>query len=182
VIGVGGVGGYAVQIAAALGARVVAVDVDAGRLTAIAAHGASLTLDSSAMDFKTLKKEIAAAAQRWGSPAHGWCVFECSGTAAGQETAWGLLGTAATLVVVGFTLEKIEVRLSNLMAFDATVQGSWGCRPELYPEALKLVTSGRVTLAPFIERHPLERGAEVLRQVAEHGLHRRAILVPGGLP
>lgn len=179
VVGVGGVGGYAVQIAAALGAKVVAVDVDAGRLAAIAPHGASLTLDSRAMDFKTLKKEIAAAAQRWGCPAHGWCIFECSGTRSGQETAWGLLGTAATLMVVGFTLEKIEVRLSNLMAFDATVQGSWGCRPELYPDALRLVTSGRVTLTPFIERHPLEQGADVLEQAAEHRLHRRAILVPG---
>jgi 6-hydroxycyclohex-1-ene-1-carbonyl-CoA dehydrogenase len=82
-------------------------------------------------------------------------------------------------VVVGFTLDKLEVRLSNLMAFDATVQGSWGCLPEHYPDALRLVTSGRVTLAPFIERHPLSRGAEVLRQVADHALHRRAILVPG---
>jgi 6-hydroxycyclohex-1-ene-1-carbonyl-CoA dehydrogenase len=168
-----------VQIAAAVGARVVAVDVDPGRLAVIGAHGAGLTLDASAMDFKSLKKEIAGAAQRWGCAPHGWCIFECSGTAAGQETAWGLLGTAATLMVVGFTLDKIEVRLSNLMAFDATVQGTWGCLPEYYPDALRLVTSGRVTLKPFIERHPLTRGPEVLRQVADHGLHRRAILVPG---
>ena len=70
-IGVGGVGGYAVQIAAALGARVVAVDVDAAKLAAIAPHGASLTLDSSAMEFKALKKEIAGAAQKWGCPPHG---------------------------------------------------------------------------------------------------------------
>jgi 6-hydroxycyclohex-1-ene-1-carbonyl-CoA dehydrogenase len=179
VVGAGGVGGYAVQIAAALGAKVVALDVDPGRLAAIAPHGAGLTLDPRAMDFKALKKQIAAAARRWGCPAHGWTIFECSGTAAGQETAWGLLGPAATLMVVGFTLDRIEVRLSNLMAFDATVQGSWGCLPEHYPDALRLVTSGRVTLRPFIERHPLARGPEVLRQVADHGLHRRAILVPG---
>jgi 6-hydroxycyclohex-1-ene-1-carbonyl-CoA dehydrogenase len=179
VVGAGGVGGYAVQIAAALGARVVAVDVDAGRLAAIQNFGADLVLDASALDFKALKKEVAAAAHRWGCPSHGWCIFECSGSKAGQETAWGLLGTAATLMVVGFTLDKIEIRLSNLMAFDATVQGTWGCLPELYPDALRLVTSGRVALAPFIEHHPLERGADVLRQVAEHELRRRAILVPG---
>lgn len=179
VVGVGGVGGYAVQIAAALGAHVVAVDVDAGRLAEITRYGAGLALDASAMDFKALKKEVAAAAQRWGCPSHGWCVFECSGSKAGQETAWGLLGTAATLMVVGFTLDKIEVRLSNLMAFDATVQGTWGCRPELYPDTLKLVTSGRVALRPFIEHHPLERAVDVLQQAAEHGLRRRAILVPG---
>jgi 6-hydroxycyclohex-1-ene-1-carbonyl-CoA dehydrogenase len=179
VVGAGGVGGYAVQIAAVLGARVVAIDVDAAKLAAIAPHGADLTLDASALEFKTMKKEIADRAREWGCPAHGWVIFECSGSTAGQETAFGLLGTAATLMVVGFTRGKVELRLSNLMAFDATVQGTWGCRPELYPDALRLVASGRITLQPFIERHPLARGPQVLEQVANHALDRRAILVPG---
>ena len=117
-------------------------------------------------------------ANEWGCPPHGWKLFECSGSTAGQETAWGLLGPAATLMVVGFTLGKIELRLSNLMAHDATAQGTWGCRPELYPEALELVTSGRITLRPFIERFPLGEGPEVLRRVADHEIDRRAILVP----
>ena len=129
-------------------------------------------------DFKTLKKEIGAKSKEWGCPAHGAKVFECSGSTPGQETAYGLLGHAGVLMVVGFTLGKIEVRLSNLMAFDATVQGTWGCRPELYPDALAMVTSGRVTLKPFIERHSLADGPEVVRKVADHELHRRAILEP----
>jgi 6-hydroxycyclohex-1-ene-1-carbonyl-CoA dehydrogenase len=181
VIGAGGVGGYAVQIAAASGARVVALDVDDDKLAVIARHGASLTLNPSTMDFKALKKEIAGSAASWGCPANGWKIFECSGRGAGQELAFGLLGYAGVLMVVGFTLEKIQIRLSNLMAFDATVQGTWGCRPELYPEALRMVTSGRITLKPFIERHPLSRGPEVVRQVADHELHKRAILEPGAL-
>lgn len=180
VIGAGGVGGYAVQVAAALGARVVAIDVDDAKLSAIAPHGASLTLNSAVCDFKTLKKEIAGSAKAWGCPENGWKIFECSGHPSGQETAFGLLGYAGVLMVVGFTLAKIELRLSNLMAFDATVQGTWGCRPELYPDAVRLVTSGRVTLRPFIERHPLRDGAEILRRVADHELQRRAILVPNG--
>ncbi|MGE5176922.1 MAG: 6-hydroxycyclohex-1-ene-1-carbonyl-CoA dehydrogenase [Hyphomicrobiales bacterium] len=179
VIGAGGVGGYAVQIAAALGARVVALDVDDAKLAAIAPHGASLTANPKSTDFKSLKKEIAARAKEWGCPDTGWKLYECSGHTAGQETAFGLLGTTGVLMVVGFTLGKIEIRLSNLMAFDATVQGTWGCRPELYPDALRLVTSGRVTLKPFIERHSLGEGVDVLRRVADHELARRAILTPG---
>ncbi|MBI5169236.1 MAG: 6-hydroxycyclohex-1-ene-1-carbonyl-CoA dehydrogenase [Candidatus Eisenbacteria bacterium] len=178
VIGVGGVGGYAVQIASAMGAKVVAIDVDDAKLALIAQHGAHATFNSRATDFKTLKKEIGAKAKEWGCPSHGAKVFECSGSTPGQETAYGLLGHAGTLMVVGFTLGKIEVRLSNLMAFDATVQGTWGCRPELYPDALAMVTSGRVTLKPFIERHPLNDGPEVVRRVADHEIHRRAILEP----
>jgi 6-hydroxycyclohex-1-ene-1-carbonyl-CoA dehydrogenase len=180
VVGGGGVGGYAVQIAAALGARVVVLDVDAAKLAAMRSHGAGLALDPSAMDIKTLKKEIAAQAKAWGAPAHGWKIFECSGSARGQETAFGLLGTAGVLMVVGFTLAKVELRLSNLMAFDATAQGTWGCRPELYPEALRMVTSGRITLHPFIERHPLSDGPEVVRRVADHEIQRRVILEPAG--
>lgn len=178
VVGVGGVGGYCVQIAAALGARVIAIDVDPAKLAAIADHGASATLDASSLDFRALRGAVKQHAQEWSCPPVGWKLFECSGSTAGQETAWGLLGPAATLMVVGFTLGKIELRLSNLMAYDATAQGTWGCRPELYPEALELVTSGRITLRPFIERFSLADGPDVLRRVADHEIDRRAILVP----
>ncbi|MGD8496516.1 MAG: 6-hydroxycyclohex-1-ene-1-carbonyl-CoA dehydrogenase [Gemmatimonadales bacterium] len=179
VVGAGGVGGYCVQIAAARGAPVIAIDVDPARLALIADHGAAATIDASSTDFREMRDRIRHLAREWGCSPVGWKLFECSGRAAGQETAWGLLGPVATLVIVGFTLEKIEVRLSNLMAYDATAQGTWGCRPELYPEALELVTSGRITLHPFIERFPLEDGPEVLRRVADHEIERRAILVPG---
>lgn len=178
VVGVGGVGIHCVQIAAALGARVVAIDVDAPRLATAAGHGAALALDSSKTPFKQLRHEIGAAAAAWGCPDYGWKIFECSGNPAGQETAFGLLNYAGVLLVVGFTLAKTQLRLSNLMAFDATVQGTWGCRPELYPDALALVTSHRIALEPFIEMHALADGVEVLRRAAAHELSARAVLMP----
>jgi len=179
VVGAGGVGGYAVQIAAALGAHVVAIDVDDEKLGLIAQHGAGLTLNSATTDFKELRKQLRGFALAHGCGETGWKLFECSGHPKGQEAAWGLLTHAAVLMIVGFTLGKIEVRLSNAMAFDATIQGTWGCKPEYYPPTLALVTSGQVTLRPFIERHPLSAGPDVLAQVADHRIHRRAILIPG---
>lgn len=178
VVGIGGVGTYAVQIAAALGARVVAIDVDDDRLAQIAGHGAGLTINSATTDFKALRKQIVGQARAWGCPEYGWKIFECSGHPGGQQTAWGCLTHAATLAVIGFTLARIDVRLSNVMAFDATVQGTWGCLPELYPAALALVTGGRITLKPFIERHPMSRGVDVLERVADHASCRRTILEP----
>ncbi len=178
VVGVGGVGLHCVQIAAALGATVVAIDIDAARLEAMQEHGADLTLDSSTLDFKALRDAVREHAKAHGCAPHSWKIFECSGHPGGQATAYGLLTHAATLMVVGFTLARVELRLSNLMAFDATVQGTWGCRPELYPEALALVTEGRIALRPFIETHPLSDGPRVLDDVAAHRLSRRAILVP----
>ena len=107
-----------------------------------------------------------------------WFVFECSGTAAGQLTAWSLLVHGATLSVVGFTMDKVEVRLSNLMAFDARALGNWGCPPEYYPAALDLVLDGAVRLAPFVETHPLERINEVFHAVHAREITRRAVMVP----
>jgi 6-hydroxycyclohex-1-ene-1-carbonyl-CoA dehydrogenase len=178
VVGIGGVGIHCVQIASALGGRVVAIDVDERRLAVARAHGAALTVNSSDTGFKDIRSQARAAASEWGCPAHSWKIYECSGHPAGQTTAYGLLNHAATLMVVGFTLAKTELRLSNLMAFDATVQGSWGCKPELYPAALELVTSGKIALRPFVETHPLDQGPEVLERVAAHQIEHRAILVP----
>ena len=178
VVGVGGVGTYCVQIAAALGAHVVAIDVAQARLDAVASYGASLTIDASAADAKEIRKRVTAAAKMLGAPSHSWKIFECSGHSAGQETAFSLLTYAASLLVIGFTLARTELRLSNLMAFDATAQGTWGCKPELYPDALRLVTAGRIDLRPFIECFSLCDGPAVLERVARHELERRAILVP----
>ena len=63
VVGVGGVGGYCVQMAHAFGATVVAIDVDADKLAAIGAAGAALTLDARAHDAKALKSAVVAFAR-----------------------------------------------------------------------------------------------------------------------
>jgi 6-hydroxycyclohex-1-ene-1-carbonyl-CoA dehydrogenase len=178
VVGVGGVGTHCVQIADALGAKVVAIDVNASALQRVEPYGASLTVDSSEHGFKEIRSQIREAADSWGCTPYGWKVFECSGHPAGQEVAFGLLTHAGSLMVVGFTMSKVEIRLSNLMAFDATAQGTWGCKPELYPDALALVTSGKIALRPFVQTFPLEEGPAVLQKVADHGIDRRAILTP----
>src|SRR5512142_494764 len=54
VVGAGGVGGYCVQVANAMGATVVAIDVDEAKLAAIGRYGAALTLDSRKHDAKSL--------------------------------------------------------------------------------------------------------------------------------
>jgi 6-hydroxycyclohex-1-ene-1-carbonyl-CoA dehydrogenase len=178
VIGVGGVGGYCVQMAAAFGATVVALDVDSAKLEAISKHGAAKTINVREVDAKDLKKIIGAFAKEKGLPSTCWTILECSGTAAGQATAWNLLVHGATLCVVGFTMDKVEVRLSNLMAFHARVLGNWGCLVENYPAALDMVLSGKVQVKPFVEHHPLEKINDIFDAVHSHKLTRRAILVP----
>ena len=176
-VGVGGVGAFGVQIAAALGAHVVALDISAGRLELAAAHGAGLTLDAAG-DARGIRQTITGWAKERGLPRSGWKIFETSGTAAGQTLAYGLLTFGAHLGVVGYTRDAVSVRLSNLMAFDATARGTWGCLPEHYPAVVDMVVSGKVVLAPFIERWPMGRINEVFEGLRAHTLHRRPILVP----
>ncbi|MGI9483091.1 MAG: 6-hydroxycyclohex-1-ene-1-carbonyl-CoA dehydrogenase [Hyphomicrobiales bacterium] len=176
--GVGGVGGYAVQIAAAAGATVVAVDVVPEKLAAVSNFGASLTLNAKDYDNRALKKEIIGFAKANGLRTTEWIIFECSGTPAGQTAAFGLLNHGATLCTVGFTMEKVEVRLSNLMAFHARILGNWGCPPELYPGALDLVLDGKIKIAPFVEQRPLDDINQIFESVHHGEFARRAILVP----
>jgi len=178
VVGAGGVGGYCVQIANAFGAKVVAIDVDEDKLETIAHHGAALTLDARVFDAKAIKAAVGAFAKKEGLRSTEWFIFECSGTAAGQLTAYGLLVHGATLSVVGFTMAKVEIRLSNLMAFDARAIGNWGCPPEGYPAALDLVLNGEVEIKPFVEMHPLDDINRVFAAVHHHEIKKRAVMVP----
>lgn len=178
VVGVGGVGGYAVQIAAALGATVVAIDIDEAKLEQIGEYGASLTINAREVQGREIRNAIRQFAKDSGLRQTEWKIFECSGTRAGQMTAFGLLNFGACLSVVGFTMDKVEVKLSNLMAFHARALGNWGCEPKYYPDALELVLTGKVSMLPFIERHPLSEINEIFTQAHDGRLRRRAILTP----
>jgi 6-hydroxycyclohex-1-ene-1-carbonyl-CoA dehydrogenase len=127
---------------------------------------------------RELKTAVQDFAKRRGLRQTEWFIFECSGTRAGQETAFSLLNIGGTLGVVGFTMDKVEVRLSNLMALHARAIGNWGCPPELYPAALNLVLDGRIKVTPFVEKYPLNEINRVFEAVHVGALKRRAVLVP----
>ena len=113
-----------------------------------------------------------------GVPTLKYKIFECSGSAPGQTTAYGLLERGATMMQVGYTPNKIDVRLSNLMAFDATLHGTWGCPPEVYPGVLRLIEEGKVKLDPFIAYGPMSKVNDYLADMAAHKLERRMVMDP----
>jgi 6-hydroxycyclohex-1-ene-1-carbonyl-CoA dehydrogenase len=177
-VGAGGVGIHGVQIAAAVGAKVLAIDVSDQKLEQASAFGATAVVNAAETPMKDLLKRVRAEAEKIGAPRHQWKIFETSGTRIGQETAFGLMGFGAFIGIVGFTMDRLEVRLSNLMAFDATACGNWGCDPLLYPEVLEWVAGGRIRVAPFAEKHPLGEINAVFDAVHHGQLLKRAVLVP----
>jgi len=178
VIGVGGVGLYLVQHARNRGAHVVAVDIDPERLEAAGRAGAELSVNAGEVQPRELRKHLRQFAREHGYPDNRWRVFETSGTSAGQQTAFGLLSFAGTLGVVGFTMDKIEIRLSNIMAFDADVFGNWGCSPRHYPAVVEQVLDGRIELRAHVAQFPLAEINEVIIKANAHQLDARAVLVP----
>ena len=173
VVGAGGVGTFAIQTAKLLGAHVVAIDICSSRLASVETW-VDLALDASTLSGRELKDAILVYERQHGLPGPGRKIIECSGSAAGQQTAYSLLTFDGRLLVVGYTRDKIEVRLSNLMAFDAQVIGNWGCLPEHFPRLLELIEQGRLELREFVEFHPMSRLNELLQGESQ----RRPVLIP----
>jgi 6-hydroxycyclohex-1-ene-1-carbonyl-CoA dehydrogenase len=176
VVGLGGIGGYAAQLAALRGAVVVGLDTDP--LKVAAAAGLSAAFDPSGLDSRAVRARIQELARAEGAPERAWKIFECSGSPIGQRLAFDLLTYGATLLVVGHTPRTIEVRLSNLMAFDAQAIGTWGCAPEHYPAVLDLVCAGRVDVAGRVDLRPLVGINETLAELHEHAGLARVVLAP----
>ena len=89
-----------------------------------------------------------------------------------------MIEIARALAVVGYTREAISVRLSNLMAFDATMRGTWGCLPEHYPAVVGLVLRGAIRLDDFIETRKMSTINETFEALHQHALTVRPVLIP----
>ncbi len=177
-VGVGGVGGFGALLAKAMGAAVIAIDIDQAKLDRLAPH-VDKVFNSAQMSFKDLRKAVSGWVKEQGRRPTEWKIFETSGTAPGQKTAFGLLTFGAHLGVVGFTMAAPELRLSNLMAFHATAKGNWGCLPEYYPAVVELVLEGKIPLAEFVKTFPLDDINEVFEMAHERKILQRPVMVPG---
>lgn len=178
VIGVGGVGVYGALIAKIMGAKVLAIDISDEKLAQAKANGVDAILNSKELTHKEIKQTVREIAKELGASKFGWKIFEISGTTPGQELAFSLLTYTSTLSIVGFTMDKLNVRLSNLMAFDAKLIGTWGCKPELYPEVVHLIATGKLEIRDFVETFPMSQINEVFKNTLEHKYDKRSVLVP----
>jgi 6-hydroxycyclohex-1-ene-1-carbonyl-CoA dehydrogenase len=176
--GVGGLGTYMVQLAKARGATAIAIDIDDAKLASASKFGADFTLNSKDMSDRDIKKAVRGLVKENKLPFTGWKVYEMSGTGAGQAAAFSLLSFAGAMGVVGFTMDKINIRLSNVMAFDADIFGNWGCKPEYYPDCVDLVLSGKLNVRDNIEERPLDTINESFADAMAHKLEKRVVLKP----
>jgi len=178
VIGVGGIGIYMAQLAKDAGATVIAIDIDEAKLETALKQGADFSINSKDLSERDVRDKVRGLVKENKLPKYQWKIFETSGTAAGQAVGFSLLTFAGTLGIVGFTMDKASVRLSNIMAFDGDVFGNWGCKPEYYPAVVAKVLDGSVNILDNIEERPLDSINEVLPLAFDHKLSKRVVFVP----
>lgn len=168
VVGCGGIGLNLVQMAAALGGRVVAVDVATDKLDWAARLGAEVTLDPAGegrVD-KAVRKATGGGAD---------VAFEAVGKAATQELALSCLKTGGRLVLVGYSPDSMTLNAGRVMFRELEIVGSLGCRPVDYPRAIELARQGRIQVESLVTHHfPLDdigkafdtlRAGEAIRSV-----------------
>jgi 6-hydroxycyclohex-1-ene-1-carbonyl-CoA dehydrogenase len=174
VYGCGGVGISVVQMAAAQGAIVVAVDTNPSKLEAARALGASDAILSAP------ERSAARAIRRSpGGPVD--AAFECIGKPEVIQEAHESIRRGGRLCLVGYCDKPVELAASKIMFLEHEVVGSLGCPPPSYPQVLGLVEEGTVKIEPLVTgRFPLERIGEAL-DALRRGEGLRNIIVMEGL-
>lgn len=143
VFGCGGVGINVVQIAAASGAQVWAVDMHRSRLNLAMQFGANHVVDASATAdvAKTLRKQTGGGAD---------VAFEVIGNPNTMRQAFDSLHRGGRLVVVGYSEHDVTFSAAKLMFNEMEVRGSLGCRPVDYPRIIELARRGAIAVEPLV--------------------------------
>lgn len=147
VVGCGGVGLSAVMIGAALGARVLAVDIDGDALARAARCGADTTVDSSGRS-----REEVLAALRDAAPEG----VDVSVDALGREetAAVGILSLRprGRHVQIGLFPADPVLPMGAVIGRELSILGSHGMPAQDYPGLMALVAEGRLRPQDLIER------------------------------
>ncbi len=173
VYGCGGVGVNVVQVAAACGGTVIAVDISDAKLEWAKKLGASYTINPSKEEnvAKTIRKLTNGGAD---------IAIEAIGNPKTIEAAFNTLRKGGRLVVVGYTNEAITLPASKIMYFEMEVRGSLGCRPVDYPRLIEMVRIGKIKVTELVtHKFPLEKiedAFDLLRNHDETAL--RSIVIP----
>ncbi len=150
VFGCGGLGLSVVQVAAMVGATVVAVDIDPAKVAKAIELGAAGGVDAREPDVaKRVRKEAGGGGAE--------VAIEAIGRAVTQEAAVASLRTGGRAIFLGSSAEPMSLPGGRVMYRELSVIGTLGSRPIDFPVVLDLVRRGRLSVAALVtHRHRLE--------------------------
>lgn len=161
VFGLGGLGMHAVQLLAALGCTVFAVDPRAQARRRAEELGAALTLDAGRQAAAVVAEETAGGAD---------AAFEFVGHPDVVGTALRSLRPQGTCVVVGITPDRLAVgmRQETLVGRELRLVGSFGATAAELGELVGMVADGTLDLSGSVSAvHRPERFADALAETRE---------------
>ena len=145
VFGCGGVGINVVQMAAASGGLVIAVDIVDKKLDTAKKLGALHTINASGKEDKELLKEIRKLTDGGADIA-----IEAIGNPKTIELASGAVKAGGLHCQVGYTHHSVPLNAARLMFREIEIKGSLGCRPVDYPKIIEMAKTGKIQLKPVI--------------------------------
>ncbi|MEE9295635.1 MAG: zinc-binding dehydrogenase [Phycisphaerae bacterium] len=171
IFGCGGVGINAVQLAAAAGGYVIAVDINDRKLEWATEFGAAKTINASKVQrvSKEVKKLTGGGAD---------IAMEVIGNPRTIEEAFECVRVGGRLCVVGYTSEAISIVAGKIMFKEIEVVGSLGCRPLDYVPLIRMVEQGQIELKRLVTHRfrldELDKAFEVMKE----GMSLRSIVMP----
>jgi len=178
VFGCGGLGMNCVQIAAAAGGQVIAVDfnipIKSGdsktKLQMARELGAAETIDAQHDDVVKKIRSLTGGGVD--------VAFEMIGRPATIKQAYNCLRPGGRLVVVGFSPKEASFNPGRLMVKELDIVGSCSCRTADIPKIIDLVRRGVINIEPLITgKFPLSEVNEAL-DVVRKGESIRTVLIP----
>jgi 2-desacetyl-2-hydroxyethyl bacteriochlorophyllide A dehydrogenase len=172
VIGTGGLGIHALQIAKAFGARVFAIDINEEALAVAREMGADEAFHMAKDD---PKERVLERSGGKGVDA----VADFVGKPQTQMLGLKILKVAGRFVAVGYNpVDPFQVNSQFLVSRELEIYGSRYCGRNDLKETIDLVSSGKVK--PFVgEIYPLAEANAALDKLERGDLVGRSVLVPG---
>lgn len=162
VVGCGGVGLSAAMIGVALGAEVIAVDIDPSALARAASIGVAHTIDSNGLDEAEVLSRIAEVA-----PGGAHVSVEALGREATMRVSLLALAPLGRQVQIGLFSSEPKLPLPTIISQELSLHGSHGMPASDYAELLDLVESGALRPQDLIEhRIPLAEAPAALVALA----------------
>ena len=172
VVGCGGIGLNLVQVASAVGARVIAVDVIDSKLEWATKLGAQATINAKKVE--RVDKEVRKLTGGGGADIG----FEAIGNPVTQAQTFSCIPAGGRFVMVGYSDKPMTLDSGRVMYREMEIVGSLGCRAVDYPRVLELARQGKIKVKELVTaQFPLDQinaAFDTLRK----GEGIRSVIVP----
>jgi len=162
IVGAGMIGLLTLQAARLAGCRkIIAVDVDEGRLQTALSLGATHSIVARDQDVPALVRE-------WTDGRGADVAFECVGTSVTVQSAIESTRKGGTVTLVGNIAPRIELPLQSVVTRQIRLQGSCASGGEI-PACIELLAAGLIQVEPMLSAFaPLEDGPRWFERLYSH--------------